>query len=342
MATIAAAGPLHAVSRDQPRLLEDFASVARAMFHTDRMTDLALLGAAFQLGLIPLAHDAIEDAVQRVEAQGFGRAAEAFRFGRQLGSDPKIFARPRLARAESIERLSRRLSLLLRCGRFGWRSEAARFGHLVDRCLEAMPGLGETDAGRQAQRDFVVAMHRCLAWSGFDYARRYAEMVAALYKADRGDTGRSLTRHAILPLAEALLIRDPFYVATLVTSAGHRLAARRRLNVRLARGDRVQRRFLTQVEVVAFQRRFRLEVRTSDWIAWVAAVARRRIPQRFRGTRRERHIRDLVADVAVQAARAAPSDYARWNETLQRLHGQAVDDRLRGMALAELRMLIAK
>ncbi len=334
-----AGAALRATSRDQPRLIEDFASVARAVFHTDRVTDLAILGAAFQLGLVPLSHDAIEDAVERIEGQGFGRAAEAFRFGRQLGIDQKMFARPRLGRAEGVDRLARRLGLLLRCGRFGWRADADRFGQMVDRTLEAMPGLGETDAGRQSLRDMVVAMHRCLAWGGFEYARRYAALVTDLYKADRGDTGRSLTRHAILPLAEAMLIRDPFYLATLVTAAGHHQAARRRLNVRLARGDRVQRRFLMNVELAAFKRRMRLEVRTSDWMAWAAAVARRRLPQRFRGTRRDRQIRDLVAEVVVHAARAAPAEYARWNETLQRLHGQAVDDRLRGMAVSELRML---
>lgn len=336
------AAAIRATSREQPRLLEDFTSAARAVFHTDRVTDLAVLGAAFQLGLVPLSHDAIEDAVARVEGQGFGRSAEAFRFGRQLGSDQKMFARPRSARAEGVDRLARPLNLLLRCGRFGWRAVAPRFADLVEGTLGAMPGLGETDAGRQAERDLVMALHRCLAWGGFEYARRYAGLVEDLYRADRGDTGRALTRHAILPLAEAMLIRDPFYLATLVTSAGHHLAARRRLNVRLARGDRVQRRFLLNLELAGFRRRLRLEVRTSDWLAWVAAVARRRLPLRFRGTRRERQIRDLVAEVVAQAARDGPQDYARWTETLQRLHVQAVDDRLRGMAVAELRMLIAK
>jgi hypothetical protein len=203
-----------------------------------------------------------------------------------------------------------------------------------------MPGLSETDPGRQARRDLVVALHRCLCWGGFEYARRYADLVTALYRADRGDKGRAITRNAILPLAEAMLIRDPIYEATLVVDPQQNRQIRHRLNVKLARGDRLERRFLTRIEVVAFQRRFRWDIRFSDWAPWIAAVARHRIPQRWRGTAVERQIRDLVIDVVERAARGGARDYARWSETMQRLHDQVLEDRLRGMALSELGMLI--
>jgi hypothetical protein len=54
----------------------------------------------------------------------------------------------------------------------------------------------------------------------------------------------------------------------------------------------------------------------------------------------ERQIRDLVIDVVERAARGGAHDYARWSETMQRLHDQVLEDRLRGMALSELGMLI--
>jgi Pyruvate/2-oxoacid:ferredoxin oxidoreductase gamma subunit len=339
-----AAHALRAVTRDGARLLEDFAAAARAAFHTDRVTDVVLVGAAYQLGMIPLSLEALESALQRVEAQGFGRSLEALRFGRHLAVDSRMLSRPKEAPSapggDDIDRLVRRTLLLLRCGWWGGRLDAGQFSVLVKRTLAAMPGLSETDPGRMARRDLLEALHRCLCWGGLDYARRYADLVTALYRADRGDKGRAITRCAILPLAEAMLIRDPIYDGTLVVGPRHHRQIRRRLNVKLARGDRLERRYLARIELVAFQRRFRWDVRFSDWAPWVAAVSRHRIPHRWRGTALQRQIRDLVIDVVERAARGAAHDYARWAETLQRLHNQVLEDRLRGMALSELRMLI--
>ncbi|MHC4220178.1 MAG: hypothetical protein ACYSU7_17165, partial [Planctomycetota bacterium] len=341
-----AAQALRAVTRDGCRLLEDFAGAARAAFHTDRITDVAVMGAAFQLGMVPLSLEALETALRRIEAQGFGRCMEAFRFGRHLAVDRRMLSRPRETPgspgADDLGRLVRRTLLLLRCGWWGARLDVEQFAALVRQTLAATPGLSETDPGRQARRDLVVALHRCLCWGGFEYARRYADLITALYRADRGDKGRAIARNAIVPLADAMLIREPIYEATLVVGPEQRRKIQRRLNVKLARGDRLERRFLTRIEVVAFQRRFRWDIRFSDWAPLVAAAARHRIPHRWRGNGVERQIRDLVIDVVERAARGAAHDYARWNETMHRLHEQALDDRLRGMALSELRMLIEK
>ena len=94
-----AAPALLAVCRPQSPLIEDFARACRSAFHTDRVVDLALLGAAFQRGLIPVTPDAIEAALQQVEARGFGRANEAFHFGCHLAVDGRQFARCNATRA---------------------------------------------------------------------------------------------------------------------------------------------------------------------------------------------------------------------------------------------------
>ncbi len=329
-----------AVSLDGRRLLRDFAAACRATFHTDRVTDLALVGAAFQRGMIPVSVEAIESAVRQVESRGFGRASEAFRFGRHLAENDRLFTRPGQPETEDLDRLVRRAVLSLKGTRWIGRTDADRFAGLLGKAIAAMPGLAETDPGRVARREFVAAMERCLAWGGFEWARRYAELVTSLYRADRGDKGRALTRSAILPLAEAMLIRDPIYVATMAVSPEQRRRARRRLNVKPARGDRLERRFLLRLEMLAGARRFRLDARTTEWPAWVAVLLRKRIPRRIRGTRRERQLRDLVIDVVERATEGAAQDYARWSETLQRLHHQAREERLRGMAMSELRMLV--
>ncbi len=337
------AAALRAVCRDDVTpLLEDFSGACRAAFQTDRVADLVILGTAFQMGLVPLTPEALDAGVRAVEAAGAGRAVEAFQFGRQLAADPRLFQRPRDPEAEAVERSVRRGALLARRGRGRRGDDARRVAELVAATMSEAPGLSETDPGRQARRDLVAALERLTIWGGPEYAERYAELVMALYRADRGDRGRALTRDAVLPLAEAMLIRDPIYVATVATGRLQRWRVRRRLNVKRARGDRISRRFLVRVELVAARRRMRLDVRTSDWPLQLLAILRLLVPRRFRGTRRERLIRASVSELVRRAAAGAADDYDRWAEAMRRLHQQALEDRLRGMAPSELEMLIGE
>lgn len=238
-----------------------------------------------------------------------------------------------------IERIARRLALSMRRGLPGSASRAKRFGTLLQTSLEQMPGLAETDAGRQSCRDFVMACHHCTVWGGIDYAETFADLITRLYQMDRGDTGRSLTRCAILPLAETMLIRDPLYVAGMAASAEHRRRVRERLHAKRSRGDEIERRYLTRIDMLAFSRRIRIDLRTSDWPARFVSAIRRITPGRFRGMRRERQLRDYMLELMRKAIVESPNDYERWSAAMQRLHDQAIEDRLRGMAMAEVRML---
>src|SRR5262249_31401129 len=98
--------------------------------------------------------------------------------------------------------------------------------------------------------------------------------------------------------------------------------------------------YLTRFELVAFNQRLRADIRSSDWPARAVSQCARLVPRQWRGSRRERELRDYLVGV-VQRAIESPADrYEQWAETLQRLHNQAVEGRLRGMALAEVRMLV--
>lgn len=322
------------------RIIDDFAGACRLWFHTDRVADMALLGAAYQQGFVPVSAEAIDAAISAAEARGFGRCHEAFDFGRQLAVEPRLFTRPKDDREEDVQQLARRMALSLSRRRFSSSKRARVFARLVQSSLDAMPGLAETDLGRAARRDFVVACHRCVTWGGYEYAQQYANLIVSLYQADRGERGRALTRSAILPLAEAMLIRDPLYIAGMACSPEQRRRTRLRLNVKLARDDRIERRYLTRLEVIAAGRRFRADVRTSDWPARAVASLRRVVPARWRGTPREREARDSIINLIQRASFEGANDYDRWLERLTRLHNHAADNRLRGMALAELKMLI--
>ena len=64
------------------------------------------------------------------------------------------------------------------------------------------------------------------------------------------------------------------------------------------------------------------------------------MPRRIRGTVRDREIRELVTDFISRAAEGVGHDYERFADAMRRLHEQAQNDRLRGMAPAEVRMLL--
>lgn len=318
----------------------DYAAACRRVFLTDRVTDLALLGTAYQCGFIPVSLEAIETGLRYIERRGFGRSLEAFHFGRQLASDAKLFTRPTPQVEEALNRLIRRLIHSVRAQPWGGRKRAALFEALVNRILSEMPGLAESDAGRKARRELVVAMGRCLAWGGIDYARQYAQFITSIYEVDRGDTARALTRNAIRPLAEAMLIRDPLYVSTIITTGVQRQVMKQALNVKLARGDQVRRRYLTRFELLAFNRRYRFDICTSDWLIHALALSRHIVPRYWRGSTLERSIRSYVIEIVQKTVINAQDNYEVAANVLARLNAQTLDDRLRSMALTELSMFV--
>jgi len=319
---------------------DDFARACRVGFYSDRVTDIVLLGAAFQRGLIPVSYAAMDAAVKQAESLGVGRAADAFEFGRRLADDPDLILKQRPDADESVGAMRRRLALALSTRRVRGRRKSQQFDGLIDRSLRGMPGLTETDAGRQARRDFTAAVYRCVVWGGLKYAERYADAIVQLYHADRGDTGRALTRASVLPLAEAMLIRDPLYMASMAMDPEHRRRIRRQLNVKPARGDQMQRRYLTRLELALLHRRYRLNVRASDWVAAMMALAQPMIPDQLRGARRDRRVKAIVAEYVQHARYCDNGQYERCARTMQKLHHLAQEGALRTMPVSDLRDLL--
>ncbi len=326
--------------RPDDAFVQNVAAACRAGFYSDRITDLVLLGVAFQRGLIPVTYSAMITALQTADNSGVGRVMETFDFGRRLAEEPMLLSRPRTERVESVDEMRRRMRLSLAKRRWRGKQRATRFDAMLDTCLRGMPGLTETDAGRQARRDLVAALYRCLLWGGPAYAERYADLIVQLYHVDRGDTGRALTRFAVLPLAQAMLIHDPLFVATMTMSAEHRRRIRQQLNVKPARGDQVQRRYLLRIELSVQHKRYRADVRASDWIARAMSAVRVFVPSRLRGSQRDRAVRDAVAAVVNQARFDPPQQYERNLQMLVLLHGLAEADKLRSIPAIELKSLL--
>jgi hypothetical protein len=274
-----------------------------------------------------------------LESQGHARTIEAFEYGRRIAIDNTALRRPQEdLLEEDVNRIARRFGHFFRRSGPGRLTRAANFRKLLQRALLAMPGLEETEQGRHSRRDLVIALRRCLIWGGFDEADRLVDLVISLYDADRGDRGRTLTRLAILPLAESMLIRDAIYMASMSISPEHRRRTRLRLNVKRGRGDRIESRYVTRFELLFYRWRFRLDLRTSDWATRLLASARHVIPRKLRGTRRERETRTAVRDL-VQRATLNTEHYDTWVPVFETLHAMAVDGRLRRATRSQLQQL---
>ena len=155
---------------------------------------------------------------------------------------------------------------------------------------------------------------------------------------DRGDTGRELTRSVILPLAEALLMRDIFYSASVAVGLDHRRKLRRRLGVRTGRGDEMEIVYLLQADLIAFGRRIRSQLPARAWLLRAIAGLGRVVPPRVRGTAAGRRRRALLLE-AIQSALEESRDASRyryWCEHFQRLHEHAVDGTFHTLVAADV------
>ena len=321
-------------------LIDDFAAVCHTWFHSCRVLDVMILGVAYQFGAVPVSRDALESAVHEQELLGTGQVRAAFQLGRALVADPGRIRFTGEDKEDSPERTLRRLALILRRTRWVGDQTAGEFQRLGRQMLDDMPGLAETDPGRAARRACILALSRCVRWGGIGYAEQYADLVERVYRIDRGDRGRALTRTVILPLAESMLIRDAPYLAAMTISPEYRRRLRALLNVKKGRGDRVERSFLTRLEIVFRRIRFRADVRTGA--GSIRAMARwgRLLPQSWRGSPRERLLRKRMLEFIEGVIQSPESEYDQIASVLSRLHELATEGRLRNLPLSEFDALV--
>jgi len=176
-----------------------------------------------------------------------------------------------------------------------------------------------------------------MLWGGTRYAEQYADRVLRLYQVEAHDVDRSLTRAAIHPLAEALLIPDTIFVATMTGSPFYRGRLRQELNVRRSRGDRLVRAIITRFELVGFGHRVRFHARMTEGTARILSRWRRIVPGRWRGTRRDRELRRVMTEFIDRAIHLAPQRYDELVDAMTRIDEIAQSGRLRRLPRTELR-----
>ncbi len=323
-------------------VLRSFASLARYRFHNERLGDLIQLGMTFQLGLIPVTVDAMNAAIEKVEEDGFARTKEAFDFGRRAALDPETAWQP--IKEEFQVDLSRLIKRTIRDYYILGKRGVAK-GNMMQRFIrqvhQSLPGLSETVEGRQALVDLINGLRRCMLWGGEETTSHFVQLVCKLYAVDRADKGRELTRRAILPLAESILIRDPVYLARLARSPEILRRIRNRLNVRHSRGDTLKRRFLSRLRLRFWNWSVQIDMRTSDWSSVLASGIGSVVPKRMRGHRRDREVRELIQHAVTQAT-VEPEMYELWVARFHTLHRLAIEGELHTVSVEEIKEILVK
>jgi hypothetical protein len=356
-------------------LVVDAAAACRRIFLADRGVDVVVLGAAYQLGLVPVSIESLESAAVRLEARGISRAYEAFQLGRLLAAraaglpmgdvpvailaalespavlgsdDDEDESEPSLLRTASASasargvhpmtgRLARRAAAERRAGRRRASEAARRLRNLIESTLGPFEATAAQREGAATMRLLATALQRAEIWGGIAYARRMAEIVQALVATPGPDGGLRLASTAVLPLAESMLIRDIWYLARASTSIAQRRRVREALGVRSARGDEIRRRYLNRLEVGISRWRWRVEFRSSDWPERLVRIAARAVPLSLRGDPERIAARDMMIRLLSEAAATRdPERLHAWRTFARAMRAAAHAGRLRSMTAEEI------
>ncbi len=290
----------NAETRPGGLLATDVTATARAALGDALYANVAVLGAAWQRGWIPVGLAAFEDAIRRVAGRRAEANLRAFLLGRVLAAGDG--ARPEADDAEAL--IARELGWVR--GRRRRRAVARAF----DRAREA--GLGEV-----ALRMLAPRLPEIVEWGGPAYAERYLAAVDRVRQA-----APALIPAAIHNLHRAMAIKDEVFVAAQLTSPKKLARDRRRFDVNPSRGDRISYVHLNRPAFDVLGRRLEWDMETRDWqlrLMRRARFLRRLLPAWHR---RERDFRDWYEAEALGAvcdgrlAGAAAEEALRLPETV--------------------------
>ncbi len=279
-----------------------------------RFASWLIMGAALQLGLVPLNRQAVDAATRRVLGRNDLRCRQAIDVGRKLAVDPGFADRCLSVDEESPETLLESVTEDL-AQQYGGRSgpSVSREFHglvapLLERCAPLDPAV---------RTRLVHAAHRCAVWGGkrggVAYARRYCEAVGLLLDHDQPERHYELTRRGIDSAARVMVVPDEVYLASLLTSPLRYRRDRRRLNIALERGDKVSYLHVVRPEFDIFKRHIAFTLTLGE--RSLRLLARLQVVRRVRAGwyREQRGLRDLYLQTLAGVSDTADlSDYRKW------------------------------
>jgi indolepyruvate ferredoxin oxidoreductase len=192
---------IDAHSRAEENVWVEAGKVSETLFGDQALTNIFMVGVAYQAGLLPMASKSIEAAV-KLNGVAVEKNLQAFRYGRLFKADPaqvtRLLGEPVLSADEVRER---QLATLGADGRV--------YSDLLERCA----ALGE-----ESRRLLALRVAELIRYQDSAYARRYVDAVLAVWEKERAAVPgqEALTQAAARYLYKLMAYKDEYEVARLL------------------------------------------------------------------------------------------------------------------------------
>ncbi|MGA2498723.1 MAG: DUF6537 domain-containing protein, partial [Tepidisphaeraceae bacterium] len=245
--------------REDLSYARNLAEICEQRLGSKQFVNIMMLGVAYQLGLIPVSAHSIAWAIRDTIRREHRRNLKAFNIGRKLALEPRALpARPEPRTWEQL--LTNKSKIIRRTRMFGPKLAIA-YERIVKTAMRMMPGLAP-----DVKYDLALRIYDIFQYENDKLSRKYLHLVKSVYRKDSPAHGYAATRAAIWNLAKVTLIKDEVYVSYLLTRYEKKQRDIAKYGVDAANGDRIVYRHHTQPEFNLGKWRFRLKIRTSDWM----------------------------------------------------------------------------
>jgi len=255
---------------NERRWMQNVTETTERWLGSAQYSNMVMLGVAYQQGLLPLTLEAIEHAIWSVFERDAAVNLKALALGRIMVARPRQVAVPTQPDAKSpVQTLHYKAKLLRDYGRPGTSlSEKAReklsrqYRRLIARFYHEA---GDMDAHDSLLKLVAIVAYDCVIWGGFEYARKYVDLLLSVREKDSAAQNFALTRAAARSLANTMLVKDEVYVAALLTSPRKYEADKQRFRINTRAGDRLQYRHYTRPQIELFGKKLTWEGTLGDW-----------------------------------------------------------------------------
>jgi indolepyruvate ferredoxin oxidoreductase len=306
--TAGGAAALKACLRPDGYWGEDLSSLSEQSFGSKLYANMMLLGAAFQLGHLPFSLKSLEVAVQQsVSPDDRNVNLEAFRAGRALVEAPEAFHLTREGHTYG--------TLLEEKVRYLTETRSSRMARDYRVLVEET--VLELNLDDDTHRDLALRIYDLIQYEGLELARRYVNLVLAIYRKDRREWNFAATKALMRYAFKVMAIKDEVYVAHLLTSPEKRTRDRARYRIDEANGDRLTYRHLNRPEFTLFGQSVKWDMVTRDWM--LAIMKRLKFLRKILPSwhRAEKDFRDWYLKLASHFDADNEKSYAIWVQILE-------------------------
>lgn len=236
----------------------DFSAVSEERLGNKIYTNLLVVDAAYQKGLLPLKLSSILWAIeQSVPPEEYNKNLEAFRLGRELVVYPQGFNEGN-GQLSFKAVLAEKRAILQRPDHRGTQLALA-YENLVTELV------GDMSLDEITKSHLALRVYDLIQFQSIEYANYYSIRIRAVYSKDRPEFNWEATKVVISELHRVMLIKDEVYVAHLLTSSEKLERDKRRYQVDEANGDRIEHVHFTHPKFRVFGKDIQFDWKSKPW-----------------------------------------------------------------------------